>query len=253
MVEVVLSSFGRIPKAFTEFILGVLKDFYSSSSPDRGKPVFVEVFVYGPEYSSSEFLYKEALGEGVEVLGDYLVSHEAWRGWPRIHVDYEKCSKLELEILRALLIHEAAHSVVHGSKDYYLVSLDRGILTLLGHLYGVEAVYVASTAVKDFEVHEYLMESGYRKEVEQYAQYAMREAADLRCTDLLEVLSFAKLVSPCVFVDCSSVLNLLTGSTCGKILEPVLRILGEIGSSGAGLTEKSNALVKSAASILSML
>ncbi|MEM1931726.1 MAG: hypothetical protein QW780_03345 [Sulfolobales archaeon] len=237
MVEVVLSVFGKVPSSFTEFILNILNSFYASRT-EREKPAFVEVIVYGSSSKRLEVLYEEAVELGVEVLGDYAVSHEAWRGWPRIHVDYEKSSRLEPEVFSSLLIHEAAHSVLHGRRDYYLLPLDSSLPDELRAYLGIEALYLASAVVKDLEVHKYLVTVGYKKYVEEYARYSRREAVGLDCSDVIGTLNFAKLVAPCVYIECPSTIETFSES-CARFYEPLLKTLSELEHLGEDWVEKS--------------
>lgn len=248
MVEVIVSRLGGVPRDFVDFVESVLKSFYGS----RSEPRFVEVIIYGQGHSPLDMLYEEARRLGVRVLGDYPVSHEAWSGWPRIHVDYERCSKLDAGLLEALLLHEAAHSILHGSRSYYLLKADRGLLETLGLDYALEVLYLASTVIKDLEVHGYLVREGFREHVERYAKYAIGEASGLDCSSLSEVLSLAKLVSPCVRVDCSSLLRSLGGG-CAELLGPLLRALADLGDLGEDWGERSARLVRVAAGLLSRM
>lgn len=244
MVEIVLSIFGKVPSSFIEFILNVLNSFYASRTIEREKPAFVEVIVYGSSSRRLEVLYEEAIELGVEVLGDYVVSHEAWRGWPRIHVDYEKSSKLEPEVFSSLLVHEAVHSILHGRRDYYSFSLSSSFLDELHTHLGIEVFYLASTVVKDLEVHKYLVTTGYRKYVEKYAQYSRQEATSLNCSDIMNTLNFAKLISPCVYIECPSNTEMVSKS-CARVYKPLLKTLSELEHLGGDWVEKSVKLVYS--------
>ncbi len=247
MVEIIVSRYGEVPESFIETLERVLATFYGS----RPEPPFVEVVVYGPGRSPSELLYEEAAALGVLVLGSYPVSHEAWMGWPRIHVDYRRCSELDEETLEAILVHEAAHSVLHGSRDYYLLRVGEESLEPLG-VYALEALYVASTVVKDLEVHRYLVESGYREHVERYAEYSVGGASGLDCSSLPGVLTLAKLASPCIYVDCPDLPRHL-GSDCAGVVGALVEALDELRSSGEDWSERSVRLVRVAADLLSRL
>ncbi len=247
MVELVVSRYGGVPRGFADLVERILRSFYESVRAEG--PLFVEVLIYGRGVEPLELLQAEAAELGVRVLGGYPVSHEAWMGWPRIHVDYGRCSGLDPGLLEALLVHEAAHSVLHGSRSYYALRVGGELLDLLGPRYALAALYLASTAVKDLEVHGYLVGAGFREHVERYAEYAVSEAGDLECSDLLEVLALAKLASPCLYVACPGLPGSL-GRGCARILEPLLRTLADLGSSGKDWSERSVALVRAAAELL---
>jgi hypothetical protein len=82
-------------------------------------------------------LIAEASALGVSVIAFYEVMHEAWRGYPRIHV---ATGTSDARLLR----HEALHALLHGSLDYYIVACPNDI--------SAEALQIASTVVKDLEV-----------------------------------------------------------------------------------------------------
>lgn len=73
-------------------------------------------------------------------------------------IDYEKCSTLKQKHLESLLMHEAAHSVLHGNLMAYMVFIQGLSWPAEGLL---EAVYLASTIVKDIEVSYLLVEEGF--------------------------------------------------------------------------------------------
>lgn len=249
-VEVILTVVGKVPEDFARLVLGVLNDFYSSVSANHERPTFVEVLIYGQGRSSLDFLYSEAAELGVGVLGYYPVSHEAWRGWPRIHVDYERCSKLEPELLKALLVHEAAHSLIHGSREYYLVRLAQPALYPLGPPLAIEVLYLASTVIKDLEVHRYLLERGHRRLVETYARCTTRDSAGSSCSSLPDALNFSKLVAPCVYVECPDLVSSLA-EDCARLVEVLLKTLAELGEAPLSWVDKAAELARRVAALLS--
>ncbi|MCS7099340.1 MAG: hypothetical protein RMH84_02015 [Sulfolobales archaeon] len=247
MVQVVLSIFGKVPEEFVGFVLSSLDRVYSSAADLEERPAFVEVAIYETSGRLLEFLVSEAGELGVSAVGLHLVSHEAWRGWPRIHVDYEKLSQLDPETAAALVVHEAVHSLVHGSRRYYEVPL--GALGG-GAPHEVELLYLASTAAKDVEVHSYLVERVSPRFVELYAQYSLRDAPGVDCSSASEVLALAKLVAPCAFVDCPQLPARLRPE-CSRILGELLGALRNLRDSRMDWLGKSYALVELAAALTS--
>ena len=192
---------GSIPGSFIDLISATLNGFYRSLK-FLSLPEFVEVYVYGTSYEKMVFLEAEARDMGVIVIGDFITVHEAWRGWPRIHVDYEKCHSLEPGYVKALLLHEAAHSVLHGSPLYYLVDIDQQLIDSLGFEYAAKTIYLASTVVKDLDVHRFLVEHGYRSYVEKYLEFLVNtQLKDIECSDILGTLQLMKILTPCIFLE----------------------------------------------------
>ncbi len=138
-----------------EPLISVLAEVYSRvDGPD-----YVELHVYENRTFMENILVNEAVSLGVVVNAAYTVMHEAWRGYPRIHVVSKEFSPEKLEH-KALLVHEAMHSILHGGLEYYLVSVPKTLLDLLGS--DAFLVYhIAATIVKDLEVHMLMKQVGY--------------------------------------------------------------------------------------------
>lgn len=109
---------------------------------------------------------KEALSVVTGEETDFLATHEAWRGYPRIHVCQEKLRGLSAFIVQGVIHHEIGHSIHHGSQEFYTFrfsstlqeagrscSLDLPLLQ--------QCVYLLSVAVKDREVVQWLAKIGF--------------------------------------------------------------------------------------------
>jgi len=220
---------GFVPESFVNYVSEALNSFYSSVRV-LSLPELVEVYVYGSSREKMLFLEAEARDLGVLAVGDFITVHEAWRGWPRIHIDYEKCRSLQLEYVKALILHEAAHSVLHGSPFYYMVNIDRRLVEDFGLEYAAKIVYLSSTVVKDLDVHKLLAEHGYRGYVEKYLEFLRNvQLRDMKCDDVLSFLELAKVLTPCIFLEneCRNIEGNLH-ETCRTAVEEIIRILKEL-------------------------
>jgi len=193
-IKIIITPIGRIPEEFMNLVKEALESFYRKVVEE----VYVEVYIYATRYAKLAYLEEQALRYGALVVGDFVVMHEAWSGWPKIHVDYEYCSKLEEHYVRALLIHEAAHSILHGSPQYYIVSVQEKLLGDPEHLAGI---YLASTIVKDMDVYRFLYEKKFVEEVETYSEFIVKHQIEDKCSSLYEVLMLAKNLVPCIYID----------------------------------------------------
>jgi len=122
-------------------------------------------------WKSSEELtsfYKQEKKELNVVTGDetdFLATHEAWRGFPRIHVCQEKVKEVSPAVLRGVLHHEIGHALHHGSPEFYTFRFSSN-LQEAGNACGLElpllqqCVYFLSVAVKDYEVVKWLAATG---------------------------------------------------------------------------------------------
>ncbi|MGC9149341.1 MAG: hypothetical protein ACP5GI_07890 [Sulfolobales archaeon] len=216
---------GSIPEEFMREVETILRTFYSSVNTDLE---YVEVYVYETSEKKRYYLHSEATELGVLALGDFIVSHDAWRGWPRIHVDYELCKDLSKEYLETLLIHEAVHSVLHGSIDFYIASISGELLEEFDPYVASEIIYLASVIVKDLDVFRFLIRNNMSRYVEKYLELSVNKwLPDSNCGDIIETLSILKLLLPCVYLRCDlSKMNL--PRDCIKIISRELSRLADL-------------------------
>lgn len=234
---------GEVPGKFVDFVKHVVENFYTRVGR---KPELLEIYVYESTQLKLRELSRTALELGISVICDYPLAHEAWIGWPRIHIDYEKCRQLNQNTLRALLVHECTHSLLHGSLDSYIVQPSRELVEVLGDTL-VELLYLASTIVKDLEVHEYLVTHGFTNEVREYYEYTSRDLVELDCKGVKDLLVYAKLVSPCMVLDCKPGIGDVTGSSCTQYYNVIRDVLLRVNSLKCGLNCKVVELLRSLA------
>jgi hypothetical protein len=123
-------------------------------APDR-----ISLYLWEKEKDFQEFDIREKTELGI-VTGDesnFLATHEAWRGYPRIHLSLEKIRSIPEEIIPGVVQHEIGHALLHGKAEFYRflfseqlqkTARSRGLdLPLLQQL-----VYLLSVALKDEEV-----------------------------------------------------------------------------------------------------
>uniref|UniRef100_A0A7C4BCR8 DUF1570 domain-containing protein n=1 Tax=Ignisphaera aggregans TaxID=334771 RepID=A0A7C4BCR8_9CREN len=234
---------GEVPQDFVSRVLEELVEAYRLFCEG---PELVEVYIYGSAELMRSHLLSEVLELGVSVVGQYSVSHDAWRGWPRMHIDYGACKGLEERFLKALLHHEAAHSVLHGTLQSYVVALPRSFAELFERSPWV--VYLASVAVKDVEVVAYLSSKGLKGSVKDYLEYIKTGLRELHCKTIEEVLEFAKLVAPCTIVECSVESEL--GERCREAYSAVLEVLEVVKNMKGDVSEKIETLVRGVAEVV---
>jgi len=214
---------GSVNSEFLDLVRSTLAEFYSKLGAD----VYVEVYVYSSKYLKRAVIEELASAHGVSVIGEYVVMHEAWSGLPRIHVDAESCNNIEERYVRALLVHEAAHALLHGTLLSYLLRIpgDRA-----GKPASFAGVYVASTIVKDMQVHKFLVNSGFVDEVVAYAEYVSKYQLSDACSSFLEVLELAKILTPCIYLESCVIIDRLENcrELALKILEELKPVEAEI-------------------------
>jgi len=108
---------------------------------------------------------KEALGILTEGETDFLATHDAWRGYPRIHICHERLTQLADTIIQGIVHHEISHALHHGTSEFYTFRFskrlqDTGTSCGLNLSLLQQCVYFLSVAIKDQEVVQWLAEIG---------------------------------------------------------------------------------------------
>ncbi len=97
---------------------------------------------------------------------EFLALHDAWHGGPRITICHERLAEVPHLVGLGALRQQVAHSVLHGSPEYYTFKLSRNLVDK-GQERGLEPValqqllYYVAIAVKDYEVVRLLVTHGY--------------------------------------------------------------------------------------------
>ena len=115
-----------------------------------------------------QFFYqkeKQELGIATGEETDFLATHEAWRGDPRIHICQEKVKDVPEVVLQSVLHHEISHAIHHGTPEFYSFRYSTK-LQETGRLCGLDlallqqCVYMLSVAIKDYDVVTWLTDIG---------------------------------------------------------------------------------------------
>ena len=109
---------------------------------------------------------KKALGVVSEGEAEFIATHEAWRGYPRIHICSERTRDLPEIVVQGAVQHELAHAILHGTPEFYTFRYSHHLITA-GKTLGPDMqllqqfVYLLSIALKDAEVIHKLAETGF--------------------------------------------------------------------------------------------
>ncbi len=184
MIKIVVHRFGDVEKVFVEGVLEILNDCYDRLSPHALE--IVDVYIFEKSSSMNAFVNDEKRKLGIKTSAfeeSFLTLHDAWHGTPRITVAYDKMFRVPKLVGIGGLRHEAAHTVLHGSLEYYsfsmpmfLVELERnGVISKQNMR---DLVYLASVAVKDYEVTRILCERGYVEDQVAYNEYYLKPSEE---------------------------------------------------------------------------
>ena len=165
-VELNFVTRGRIPRGAKREVAGSLRECYRRFG--SRVPYKVEVHIVDSETTMRDFLKEEKFRLGITASSDEesISSHDAWRGYHRMIFCFERLAKLNRLARLGAVRHEAAHSVLHGSLEYYIFRMPedcRHIAMIKGIDSTVleQVLHRLSAAVKDFEATRFLVQHEY--------------------------------------------------------------------------------------------
>jgi hypothetical protein len=165
-VEINIITSGNIPWSFKRDIENIFRDCYRRFGSRI--PYKVEIHVVDREANMRALLKEDKLRLGITTDGDeeFICSHDAWRGYPRVICSLDRLTKLNKLGRLGAIRHEAAHSALHGSLEYYIFRIPdecRHTAAIKGLEPPVldQALYYVSVAVKDFEATRLLVQHDF--------------------------------------------------------------------------------------------
>ena len=84
-------------------------------------PPYLSVSIWKTMEKYQDFYQREKKELGV-VTGeetDFLATHDAWRGYPRIHICQERLMGIDGTIVQGVIHHETGHALHHGAPEFY--------------------------------------------------------------------------------------------------------------------------------------
>jgi len=161
---------GNVPRETVEKLVSEISKCYEKLG---AKLEFCEVLIFSSRYDADKFIEEENeriySKLGIRISGiapDSSVTHFAWRGWPTIAICVSDVESRPWEVASAELRRAVAHSILHGSPEYYFIPLPQCLLDLKKR--GIIrpdildlAFYMLSIAVKSFEVTRFLVNKGF--------------------------------------------------------------------------------------------
>ncbi len=175
MIETILV--GKVDESFLLEVQKWAEEVVGKTEPGT-VPDRISVYLWENGNDFKEFDAREKAELGV-VTGDesnFLATHEAWRGYPRIHISLEKIQGIPEEVIQGVVQHEIGHALVHGKPEFYQFLFSE-LLQETARSAGLDLpqlqqlVYLLSVALKDEEVVRLLSERGlgiYQNRVLEY-------------------------------------------------------------------------------------
>jgi len=150
-------------------------------------PPFICINIWRRMDELQSFYQKEKQELGIAVVEDtdFLATHEAWRGDPRIHICQERVKDVPDVVLQSVLHHEFSHALLHGAPEFYIFRYSTK-LQEAGRVCGLDLallqqyVYLLSIAIKDCDVVTWLTDIGFGVGQLHLLEYMIADTEDER-------------------------------------------------------------------------
>ncbi len=200
-VRIVVHRFGDVEDRFVEKVSDIMNECYDRI--DARDVKIVDLCLFDRSSRLNTFLSAEKKSLGIELPAleiSYHAVHDAWRGTPRIMVAYDRMLLLPELVRAGCLRHEVAHTILHGSLEFYSFYAPTFLLKLVGQ--GIVSrqtvrsfLYLVSVAVKDYEATRLLYRNRFVKDQVAYNKYILEPSReDLEGWDLAKNNKSARLL-----------------------------------------------------------
>ncbi len=182
--QIEIVPYDGMDKGFLSQIQTWVKNVLEKADPSSTPP-YLRLTIWKNIKALQEFYdqEKEDLGIVTSEESDFLATHEAWRGYPRIHICHERVKGVQDAVIEGVLHHEIGHALFHGSMEFYTFKFtDR--LQEVARLDGFDlhllqqCVYFLSIAIKDWEVIQWLTKIGLGSCQKSLLEYMMNDTEE---------------------------------------------------------------------------
>jgi len=151
--------YGEVPQPIVEKIVGVMAGCYEVVGAPMGGSVDL-------------YIYEKA---GAET---FFATHDALEGKPRVSVYLDKLLEVPEVVSLAGIRRQAAHSVLHGSLEYYIVTFPKDLVRAmkqyrLSQSYANTVLYGTAMAAKEYQVTRVLYKKNFADDQVVYATYML--------------------------------------------------------------------------------
>jgi len=183
-VRIVSQRFGNLEESFVVEVLGIMDDCYNRTNAEAVK--IVDLYLFDKSSAMNAFLVEEKRKLGIAMSAfeaSFFAVHDAWRGTPRIMVAYDRMLTLPELVRVGSLQHEVAHTILHGSLEYYSFAVPTSLSKienegLVSRQIIRDLLYLVSIAVKDYEVTRLLYENGFVEDQVAYSKYLLKPSEE---------------------------------------------------------------------------
>lgn len=183
-MRIAVRRFGELKEDFAQRVFKIIHDCYERTGDIDVK--LVDLYLFENASLMRAFLDKEKKELGIKTSAfeySFFALHDAWRGIPRIMVAYDRLLSLPETVAESCLIHEAAHTLLHGSLEHYSFSIPAVLLELIeeggiSRQLALDLLYLVSIAVKDYEVSRLLYKCGFLEELNVYVGFFLEPSEE---------------------------------------------------------------------------
>lgn len=176
MTKIIIKKFGNINEEDIKKITSILQECYERIKIKNVE--IVDLCIFEKSFSIQEFKRKEEMKKisSLSLEEEFFATHDAYHGIPRIMIAMDKLNKLPENVKIGGIRHEAAHSILHGSIEYYIFSIPNILIEYskkyenLKKFFG-DITYLISIAIKDYEVTSILCKHNYIEDQYEYVKY----------------------------------------------------------------------------------
>lgn len=176
--KIVVKKIGKIKNRDVSEILKIIHECYERSDE---KPLITDLYIFESRSRMVNFLNYMSGKISKTITLDvekYYALHDAWSGIPRIMVSTDIMKKLPYKVAKGAILHEAAHSILHGKLTYYVLSCPRILKENFNEKVALQIVYLLSVALKDYEATDFLLELNFIDEQISFIRYLLKPTQD---------------------------------------------------------------------------
>jgi len=176
-----LQTFGNVDGELAQRLMNTFVECYERLGPPM-------------TYSVNLNIFETSSGQG------FFASHDALHGKPIISIYLDRISCLPSDVVEAGVRRQAAHSILHGSPEFYQIRFPADLRQAmydygLPENFATEILYGAAMAAKEYSVTKFLVEGGFVEDQAAYAKYMLKPTAEeLQAWDMAKSNPLARII-----------------------------------------------------------
>lgn len=209
MTKISIETIGEVDPSWRRWVKELLEALYLKVEEP---PNLIYLILIKDRGSFGSYLTSTHIEAGVAshpAYDEYECSHDAFLGVPRIVLCEEALRNLPRRVQAGAILHEGAHSILHGVLEAYIMIPTINFQKLMeSYTIAKELlnsfIFILSIAVKDYEATKLLLKLGFREEARAYIihllQPSLRIVEDWKIASSLSksltLLHLAELLKP---------------------------------------------------------